>query len=376
MSIGSNIKKLRREREITQEQLAEYLHLTPSAISQWETDRVLPDIMQLPQLANIVRVSTDVILGVDVERKDAKIQEIWEKADKLSCAGRKEEAAEVCREGLREFPDAYVLMEELANCLYYVGSYSEQVPEIISLYEKVLENAKDESSRNYAVGNLCGLYTRTGDVEKARQLAESIPFQVYTREECYRSTLRGVEWIEDFRSSICRRFDALLFDIRNLIGGARNVIVDGKPFYSDEDALELYRKIIVFAETFFEKGDYGFTGELLGEVYYERACRFLRLGDGEKALAELETAVEHILTSDAYGEGLVGQTLVEVPPEKLHTSILALPGPGDDAIEVRTPTEHNNAMEYLGNLNDSVFDPIRSDPRFAELETRLRENAK
>ncbi len=38
MSIGTNIKKLRRERDITQEQLAELLHLTPSAVSQWETD--------------------------------------------------------------------------------------------------------------------------------------------------------------------------------------------------------------------------------------------------------------------------------------------------------------------------------------------------
>ena len=38
MTIGSNIKKLRRERDITQEQLAEFLHLTPSAISQWETE--------------------------------------------------------------------------------------------------------------------------------------------------------------------------------------------------------------------------------------------------------------------------------------------------------------------------------------------------
>ncbi len=38
MSIGTNIKRLRRERDITQEQLAEFLHLTPSAISQWETE--------------------------------------------------------------------------------------------------------------------------------------------------------------------------------------------------------------------------------------------------------------------------------------------------------------------------------------------------
>ena len=73
MTIGSNIKKLRRERDITQEQLAEFLHLTPSAISQWETDRVLPDIQYLPKLAHLFKVSSDEILGINMEANDEEI---------------------------------------------------------------------------------------------------------------------------------------------------------------------------------------------------------------------------------------------------------------------------------------------------------------
>ena len=77
MTIGSNIKKLRRERDITQEQLAEFLHLTPSAISQWETDRVLPDIQYLPKLAHLFKVSSDEILGINVEASDEKVNQIY-----------------------------------------------------------------------------------------------------------------------------------------------------------------------------------------------------------------------------------------------------------------------------------------------------------
>ena len=47
MSIGSTIKKLRRERDMTQEQLAEYLGITANAVSQWECDRTAPDISQV-----------------------------------------------------------------------------------------------------------------------------------------------------------------------------------------------------------------------------------------------------------------------------------------------------------------------------------------
>ena len=72
MTIGSNIKKLRRERDITQEQLADFLHLTPSAISQWETDRVLPDIQYIPKLAHLFSVSADEILGINVQKTTKK----------------------------------------------------------------------------------------------------------------------------------------------------------------------------------------------------------------------------------------------------------------------------------------------------------------
>lgn len=38
MTIGETIRKMRRARDITQEELAELLHITPQAVSRWETD--------------------------------------------------------------------------------------------------------------------------------------------------------------------------------------------------------------------------------------------------------------------------------------------------------------------------------------------------
>lgn len=48
MSIGTTIKKLRRDRNITQEQLAEMLGVSTNAVSQWECDKTAPDISHLP----------------------------------------------------------------------------------------------------------------------------------------------------------------------------------------------------------------------------------------------------------------------------------------------------------------------------------------
>ena len=68
MSIGTTIKKLRREKAMTQEQLAELLGLSTNAVSQWECDKTAPDISHLPVLANIFEVSADVLLEIDLAK--------------------------------------------------------------------------------------------------------------------------------------------------------------------------------------------------------------------------------------------------------------------------------------------------------------------
>ena len=50
-SMGSVIRRLRMEREWTQEELAERLNVSGQAVSKWETGQSLPDISQVPQIA-------------------------------------------------------------------------------------------------------------------------------------------------------------------------------------------------------------------------------------------------------------------------------------------------------------------------------------
>ena len=74
MSIGTTIKRLRRDRGMTQEQLAELLGLSTNAISQWECDKTAPDISNLPVLANIFEVSADVLLEIDIAKSKKKAE--------------------------------------------------------------------------------------------------------------------------------------------------------------------------------------------------------------------------------------------------------------------------------------------------------------
>ena len=117
MSIGTTIKRLRREKDITQEQLAEYLGITSRAISQWECDRTAPDISQLPALCNIFDVSSDVLLGIDIEKNNEEIKKYLTEAAELGYQGLGAERIALLREANKKFPRDYKIMQSLADSL-------------------------------------------------------------------------------------------------------------------------------------------------------------------------------------------------------------------------------------------------------------------
>ena len=61
--LGSNIMRLRKENDLTQEQLANGLGITYQAVSKWETGVSSPDISMLPLLADVFEVSIDELFG-------------------------------------------------------------------------------------------------------------------------------------------------------------------------------------------------------------------------------------------------------------------------------------------------------------------------
>ena len=62
MSIGTNIRRLREERKLTQEQVAEKLGVTFQAVSSWERDEYKPDTEKLIRLAELFDVSVSVLV--------------------------------------------------------------------------------------------------------------------------------------------------------------------------------------------------------------------------------------------------------------------------------------------------------------------------
>lgn len=65
-TLGSRLQELRKQRGLTQEQIAEKLNVTNQSVSKWEKDINAPDITLLVELADLFKTSVDYLLGRDV----------------------------------------------------------------------------------------------------------------------------------------------------------------------------------------------------------------------------------------------------------------------------------------------------------------------
>lgn len=69
LNIGEKIRSKRRERNLTQEELANILGITKAAVSKWENEESYPDITMLPQIAQLFHITMDELFDYSLEHK-------------------------------------------------------------------------------------------------------------------------------------------------------------------------------------------------------------------------------------------------------------------------------------------------------------------
>ncbi len=88
LNIGENIRKRRREANMTQEELGDAIGVSYQAISRWENGSTYPDIELLPTLANYFSITVDELIGCGSNEKQKQAEELIEQ---LSAESKKED---------------------------------------------------------------------------------------------------------------------------------------------------------------------------------------------------------------------------------------------------------------------------------------------
>jgi len=173
IQIGENIKRLRRDRNITQEALAEILGVSCAAVSKWERGDTYPDITLIFPLADFFGVSVDDLLGYNRARAEAEIGEIFRKHHALFRANKTEEMICLMRKAKKDYPNNYHIMVQYMWDIG--GGFADNDPEVLlahkeelsAICERVLDGCTDFRLRLGVLNMKAKLLHAEGKTEEA-----------------------------------------------------------------------------------------------------------------------------------------------------------------------------------------------------------------
>ncbi len=313
-TMGQIIRRLRKERNLTQEELAEQLGVTFQAVSKWENDTGMPDISQVVPIAHVFGVSTDVLFGT-FGANDT--EEVWKIVNNAQARLSRPLTAEslyqkylAVKEGLKLYPNNTIL---LMHCLeagialsypeneeLYDAEHAECIyKECIRYADLVISYSKNISDIMRAHMIMVSLHSAYGNFEKANFHAEQFPyradFNIHVMYAYY------AHWKKDYkRESQCCQYGFLHYlegMLNTNVRLAKSYMLQEK--YKDaagtlETSLELIQCIFKDNEVLppIHHREYGDLYALLAEIY-------LKDGDSDKALSYLEKMVNYDLNDYA-----------------------------------------------------------------------------
>ena len=345
---GENLKKLRKEKNLTQETLADFLGMSFQAISKWERGETYPDITMLPAIASFFGVTVDTLLGTNEIENEIKIKEYKDEYQRLCSEKKFDEAIVLARKASQEFPGNYELLANyfgsLTNCRdYRDGEYLISVrPEKQRLYEIICSHCTDDSIRMWTKRNMCyflrdlSLVENSGvDFSEVKAILDEMPAMRNTSDYV---AMYMYPFDDEKRAIACANGTS---EMLRLFGEIMNRKY--KNFLeADDNIADAYIRLV---EAVMPDGDYGKSYYLVVIHTQRLGLKKYLNGDEKGALEYFEKAVR------------LAEKYDEMPDISIHTS------PAVNGLEF----DKSKAYRYWeGSFAEDIKDGLRSRPQLSE----------
>lgn len=366
-TMGQVIRRLRKEKNLTQEELAEQLNVSNQAVSKWECGDGMPDISQVVPLARVFGVSTDVLFGTAGTNDKEEVRKIINHAQSLltrplDSAGllRKYDALQ---EGLKQYPNNSIL---LLQCLetgialaypendVYDAEHAEMIyRECIRMANLVISYSPNTTDVLRAHMIMVLLHSAYGNFEEAMAHAEHFPvradFNIHVMYAYY------AHWQKDYETeaascqyAVCHYLEGML-NILTRLGQTYTLLGNYK------DAIETLETALDLIERIFKNDEIKppIHHREKGDLYMHLADIYLQSGDRETALSYLEKMVDY--DTNMYKK-------VDADTKSVSPLLRAL---SHEFYRKRIDRYEN----LLTKLTDKRFDSLKDDARYCELLT-------
>ena len=354
---ASKMKSLRKSFDLTQEEFAERLGMSSQAVSKWETGTAMPDISMFPILANFFGVTTDELLGVDISRRQERVDALIAQGNLMRNSERAA-LVEHYRDAVAEFPGEDELWFQLAWSLNWAKGITrtreEDLTESIRIYKSILERTKDSELITRIHAQLVYHYCELHDYSTALTWAEKLPPLTLNRQliisRC--ALLKGCKMA-------AHNQECLHTYIHNLV---EVMMMCGNVWHTDPDSTMSPDESIAVMDTIIALLDLLYGENKLDMHLKTYQCQrvaavlHLQKGDCEGALDRLEKALLEVEKHESYNDGACYDSLLMKGKEA--------PSRG------RLP--HTLWVDMLTYMSRENYDPLRENPRFMAILDTLK----
>lgn len=191
VNIGDKIRELRKQKNISQDVLANYLGVTFQAVSKWENGAAMPDVVMIPAIASFFGVSTDELFDFNLYEIEKNIEAITEEYSQFYDIDRTK-AETILRNGLKKYPGN----DTLLNCLIGTIPIPDRSSEVIELCKALIESTKNDDVKYDSCRILAEAYKSIGEYSLVKATLEKIPEIYFTKLEVKALFLDGDDMFE------------------------------------------------------------------------------------------------------------------------------------------------------------------------------------
>ena len=165
LNIAQNLRKYRKERGLTQEELAKRIDISPQSVSKWECGDGYPDIELLPAIANHLKISVDALIGNDDEGKKEDLKYFNEKfwaADDLPGSGNvRDRRVQFAADYWRKYPEEWGIARMIVQELTFGKNRNPEKfrPLLYETAEKILAECPNPFIRDDTLREICSVCT-------------------------------------------------------------------------------------------------------------------------------------------------------------------------------------------------------------------------
>ena len=289
MSIGTNIYNLRKEKKLTQAQLAEKLGVSEQAVSKWENEVSLPDVSLFPAIASLFKVSIDRLFDYHQASHSEAVSQILKDSE---TGGDMLRSIEVLESGLQRYPNSPELKTQLAHLLFmlYLNHQvdtcerEQAIQRAISLCREVADNCTDETKADHALNILRQIYCELGDYRAALNAIDKLSPDNYRAKLLGKAQVLAYKRDDEFDEFTELRLLTLYIDMNMYFTLMHNVLM-GRGEYEKSIEWSLAREKLT---SVFDDGCPGFFMSHKTWNIFGMAQAYMKLGDKEKCLEQLK----------------------------------------------------------------------------------------